>query len=96
MGWAAKKSGSSVVYGGLTTAKPHSHPLSKRIERTGRYVAPTWNLRPMRCARPAQEFPGGDVELPAEPFIGDQRLDLFYRMRIPASLRPKEPDHELH
>jgi len=31
----------------------------------------------MRCAGPAQGIPGGDVALRAEPFIGDQRLDLF-------------------
>jgi len=31
----------------------------------------------MRCAGTAQEIPGGDVPLRAEPFIEDQWLDLF-------------------
>jgi hypothetical protein len=31
----------------------------------------------MRCAGPVQGIPGGDVALPAKPFIEDQPLDLF-------------------
>jgi hypothetical protein len=31
----------------------------------------------MRCAGPPQGISGGDVALPAKPFIKDQPLDLF-------------------
>jgi len=76
MRWAAKKSDSSVVYGAFAMAKPRSHLLSESSAPAG-ISRRRRNLSPMRCAGSAQEIPGGDVELRAEPFIEDQRLDLF-------------------
>jgi hypothetical protein len=61
----------------FTTAKPRSHLLSKRIERTGRYFAPPQELESDALRRTGSGIPAGDVELRAEPFIGGQRLDLF-------------------
>jgi hypothetical protein len=66
-----------VVYGLFTTAKPRSRRLSKRIERTGGYFAPPQELESDALRRPVQGIPGGDVALPAKPFIEDQPLDLF-------------------
>jgi len=66
-----------VVYGAFTRAKPRARCLSKRIERTGRYFAPPQDLEPDALRRTGSGIPGADVALPAEPFIEDQRLDLF-------------------